>query len=227
MNAVLTEENSLMEKIMREYGAMIRGAVYRASGGLPCADDIISEVYFAVLLTLRKLGAGWTPPRSFIFAVIRNKVNDFLRQKYRDKYGVEEVKKRLGEQESEREEVISKVHSLTHCEFQAFRLLGLGMTNQEIAEGLHVSLHTVRSHVKKVYVKCGVRDRGKLTLIAHQVCHLGLLGKTERNPDLSVRDPGEYLRRGSHFRQPLRARESGACRKHKVSIGPARGWDVQ
>ena len=170
MKDILTEHNSLMEKIIQDYGGLIKSAVAKAACGQPWGDDVISEVYFAVLLTVRKFGAGWTPPRSFIFTVVRNKVNDFLRQKYRDGRQVEEMKRHLQEQKSHKEEVISRIDCLTASEFKVFRLLGLGMTNSEIAESLHISLFTVRSHIKKIHAKCGVQDRAKLTLIAHQVC---------------------------------------------------------
>jgi RNA polymerase sigma factor (sigma-70 family) len=171
MKSILEEQNSLMERILRDYGSLIRGAVHRATQGLSCSDDVLSEVYFAVLLTVRKLGTGWTPPRSFIFSVVRNKVNDFLRHKYRENRGVEEMKKRLAQQAAQKEEVISKIDSLSSSEFRVFRLLGMGMTNGEIAESLCISLYTVRSHMKKVHAKCGIRDRSKLTLLAHLVCH--------------------------------------------------------
>jgi RNA polymerase sigma factor (sigma-70 family) len=166
----LTEQNSLLEKIVRDYGDLIKGAVHKATRGHPGGDDIISEVYFAVLLTLRKLGTGWTPPRSFVYSVVRNKVNDFLRLKYRDKGGIADMKKLLEEQASQKEEVVSRIHCLTASEFRVFRLLGLGMSNGEIAAGLNVSLSTIRSHLKKIHAKCGLKDRAKLTLIAHQVC---------------------------------------------------------
>ena len=195
MNNVLAEQNSLMEKIMRDYGSLIKGAVYKAMCGQPCSDDIVSEVYFAVLLTVRKFGTGWTPPRSFIFTVVRNKVNDFLRKKYREKNGIEEIKKHLEEQTSQKEEVVSRIHCLTFCEFRVFRMLGMGMTNSEIAQSLHVSQHTIRSHVKKIHAKCAVIDRAKLTLIAHQVCFRAQL----ENPE------GERA-----SQKPLRPRRRGA-----------------
>ena len=179
MSSSLAEQNSLMEKIMRDYGSLIKGAVHKDTRGELWGDDIVSEVYFAVLLTLRKFGTGWTPPRSFIFTVVRNKVNDFLRQKYREMHRIAEIKKHLEEQASQKEEVLSKIHCLTFSEFRVFRLLGVGMTNNEIAESLHISLFTVRSHLKKIHAKCGVKDRVKLTLIAHQVCFREQLGNPE------------------------------------------------
>jgi RNA polymerase sigma factor (sigma-70 family) len=170
MSNTLAEQNSLMERIMRDYGSLIKGAVFKAAGGKFCGEDILSEVYFAVLLTVRKFGTGWTPPRSFIFTIVKNKVNDFLRQKYREMNRIQEIKKHLEEQASQKEEVLSRIHCLSFSEFRVFRLLGVGMTNNEIAENLHISLFTVRSHLKKIHAKCGVKDRVKLTLIAHQVC---------------------------------------------------------
>jgi RNA polymerase sigma factor (sigma-70 family) len=211
MNDVLAEQNSLMEKIVRDYGSLIKGAVHKAVCGRACSDDIISEVYFAVLLTVRKFGTGWTPPRSFIFMVVKNKVNDFLRQKYRQKNRIEEIRKHLEEQASQKEEVVSKIHCLTFSEFRVFRLLGMGMTNSEIAQSLHVSLYTIRSHVKKIHAKCGVRDRAKLTLIAHLVCFREQL----ENPE------GERA-----FRKPPRPRHRGAQsrseRRHPELWGPDR-----
>jgi RNA polymerase sigma factor (sigma-70 family) len=201
MNNTLAEQNSLMEKIMKDYGSLIRGAVYKATRGEFCGDDIISEVYFAVLLTVRKFGTGWTPPRSFIFTVVKNKVNDFLRQKYREMNRIREIKKHLEEQAFQREEVIARIHCLSFSEFRIFRLLGVGMTNNEIAENLHISLFTVRSHLKKVHAKCGVKDRVKLTLIAHQVCFRGQLEKTEEER-ASQKSP--RLRRRSAQRLPER-----------------------
>jgi RNA polymerase sigma factor (sigma-70 family) len=173
MKDTLTEQNSLLEKIVRDYGRLIRSAVRKAARGLPCGDDIISEVYFAVLLTMRKFGTGWTPPRSFIFTVVKNKVNDFLRQRYRESNGLEGMKEYLATQAAQKKEVVSRIHCLTASEFRVFRLLGLGMTNNEIAAGLHISLDTVRSHLKKIHAKCGIKDRSKLTLIAHLVCYRG------------------------------------------------------
>ena len=218
MNPVLMKQNSQMEKILREHGAMIRGAVYKAVGGQPCAEDIMSEVHFAVFMTLRKLGDGWKPPRSFIFAIVRNKVADFLRQKYRDKNGLEEIKKRQVQQTSQREEIMAHVHTLTHCEFKVFRLLGLGLTNAEIAESLFISPLTVRSHMKKIHAKCGIKERTKLALTAYQACY-------RESPEagderLEPRpDAGTYVMRGIFPAPPLGARDSRGGRLYQLPVG--------
>jgi RNA polymerase sigma factor (sigma-70 family) len=196
MNDVLTKHNSLMEKIIREHGPMIRGAVNKALGGLSCVEDVISEVHFAVFMTLRKLGDGWTPPRSFVSTVVKNKVNDFLWQKYWDSNDIEEFKKRQTEQTLQREEVMANIHTLTQCEFKVFRLLGLGLTNQEIAESLFISPLTVRTHVKRIHSKCGIKGRAKLALTAYQSCYRDLTDSVDVNPGMSIHEPGACLRQG-------------------------------
>jgi len=38
-------------------------------------------------------------------------------------------------------------------------LLAGGMTNDEIAEELYISSHTVKNHISKIYFKIGVTNR--------------------------------------------------------------------
>ena len=47
-------------------------------------------------------------------------------------------------------------------------LIARGLSNAEIAEELHVGLETVRSHVKHVYTKAGVRDRAQAVIAAYE-----------------------------------------------------------
>lgn len=192
MTDVLAKQNSLMEKILREHGALIRGAVHKALGGSPATDDVMSEVHFAVFLSMKQLGADWNPPRSFLYAVIRNKINDFLRQKYRDRNGFEELKRRQAEQAGQREEVLARLHTLSHSEFRVFRRLGLGLTNQEIAENLHISILTVRSHMKKIHAKCGVKERTRLALTAYQACYQELTMGENDNRQMPDFGPAAY-----------------------------------
>jgi RNA polymerase sigma factor (sigma-70 family) len=196
MSTVLIKHNALMVRIVREYGAMIRGDVDKALGGLPCADDVISEVHFAVFMTLRKLGDGWTPPRSFVSKVVRNHVNDLLWQKRWDRNDLEEIKKRQTEQAIQREDMIAQVHTLTPAEFKVFRLLGLGLTNQEIADSLYISPLTVRTHVKKLHAKCNIKGRAKLALTAYQVCYRELPESMDEGPGAGDHDSGGYMQHG-------------------------------
>jgi len=193
MNAILMKHNSLMERIVREYGAMIRAAVQKSLDGLAGVEDLVGEIHFAVFMTLRKLGEGWTPPRSFVSTVVRNKVNELLWQKHWDKDDVNRIKKYRAEQTLRREEAMAHIHTLTPGEFKVFRLLGLGLTNQEIAESLYISPLTVRTHVKRIHSKCVIQGRAKLALAAYQACHR----EHAEGPDaagLASHGPGGYLK---------------------------------
>jgi len=194
MSTILIKHNSLMAKIVREYGPMIRGEVDKALGGLPCAEDVISEVHFAVFMTLRKLGDGWTPSRSFVSKVVANHLSDFLWQHRWDGKGLEEIKKRQAEQAVQREDMIAQVHTLTPAEFKVFRLLGLGLTNQEIADSLFISPLTVRTHVKRLHAKCDIKGRAKLALTAYQVCYRELPESSDERLGTRDHSSGGYLR---------------------------------
>jgi len=193
MNAVLKKHNSLMEWIVREYGPMIRGAVEKALRGLPGAEDVISEIHFAVFTTLRKLGDGWVPPRSFVSQVVDNQLNDLLWQRCWDRDDLEAFKKRQAEQALQREEMIAHVHTLTQAEFKVFRLLGLGLTNQEIADNLFISPLTVRTHVKRLHAKCDIKGRTRLALIAYQLCRQEPREGLGAGPAAADRDPAGHL----------------------------------
>ena len=47
-------------------------------------------------------------------------------------------------------------------------LIGEGLNNAEIAERLVVSPATARTHVSRVMIKLGARDRAQLVVIAYQ-----------------------------------------------------------
>jgi RNA polymerase sigma factor (sigma-70 family) len=194
MNPILMKHNSLMERIVREYGGMIRSAVQKSLGLMAPTEDLIGEIHFAVFMTLRKLGEGWTPPRSFIATIVKNKVNELLWQKHWDEDDLAKVRKRRAEQTVRREEAMAHIHTLTQGEFKVFRLLGLGLTNQEIAETLYISPLTVRTHVKRIHSKCGIEGRAKLALAAYQACYRDSSDALDEGPGLAAHDPGGYLK---------------------------------
>jgi LuxR family maltose regulon positive regulatory protein len=57
-------------------------------------------------------------------------------------------------------------------ELEVLQLLADGLTNQEIAQALHVSINTIKTHLKNVYGKLGVHNRREATARAKK---LGLL----------------------------------------------------
>jgi len=68
---------------------------------------------------------------------------------------------------------VASVEPLSERERTVLRLLVAGATNKEIARELDVSVNTVKTHVRNVYAKLGVRNRGRLAAVTHE---LGLLG---------------------------------------------------
>ena len=57
---------------------------------------------------------------------------------------------------------------LTDREHDVLRLIAGGATNAEIADALHVSGGTVKSHVGSIFSKLGVRDRAAAIVYAYQ-----------------------------------------------------------
>lgn len=57
---------------------------------------------------------------------------------------------------------------LTEREREVLRLVGAGMSNDDIARHLVVSLHTAKTHVKRAMVKLGAHDRAQLVVVAYE-----------------------------------------------------------
>jgi DNA-binding NarL/FixJ family response regulator len=62
----------------------------------------------------------------------------------------------------------ARAAELTDREHDVLRLIAAGATNAEIADSLHVSSGTVKSHVGSIFTKLGVRDRAAAIVYAYQ-----------------------------------------------------------
>ena len=68
----------------------------------------------------------------------------------------------------ESEEGAAATPGLTRRELEIVRLIGEGLTNDEIAERLDISEKTVRNYLTVVFEKTGVRDRLHLAIYAYR-----------------------------------------------------------
>ena len=59
-------------------------------------------------------------------------------------------------------ETLQDKYALSEREFEVIELLVQGLTNQNISDRLHISVNTVKSHVKRIYKKLGVTNRLQL-----------------------------------------------------------------
>jgi DNA-binding NarL/FixJ family response regulator len=66
---------------------------------------------------------------------------------------------------------------LTRREREIVRHVALGLRNAEVAERLHVTEGTVKTHLNNIFQKLGLRDRVELALYA---VRMGIIGANER-----------------------------------------------
>lgn len=64
--------------------------------------------------------------------------------------------------------------ALTQREIDVLALIGAGRSNTEIASELFISMATVKSHVRHILAKLGLRDRPQAVVLAHES---GLVGR--------------------------------------------------
>jgi DNA-binding NarL/FixJ family response regulator len=61
-----------------------------------------------------------------------------------------------------------KLTGITDREREVLRLVGLGMSNAEIAASLYITVGTAKTHVARLLAKLGARDRVQLVITAYQ-----------------------------------------------------------
>jgi DNA-binding NarL/FixJ family response regulator len=70
------------------------------------------------------------------------------------------------ERESLTPPIMAESASLTVREREIISLLGEGLSNRDIAERLHIAIHTVKSHVHNVLEKLSLRSRLEVVALA-------------------------------------------------------------
>jgi DNA-binding NarL/FixJ family response regulator len=82
------------------------------------------------------------------------------------------ITRRLVERHARRDAAHALVHSkvagLTPRELEVLRLVARGLNNRELAERLHLSEATVKTHVNHILTKLGLRDRIQAVVLAYE-----------------------------------------------------------
>jgi len=63
---------------------------------------------------------------------------------------------------------IREITGITDREREVLRLVGLGMSNAEIAAALYITVGTAKTHVARLLAKLGARDRVQLVITAYE-----------------------------------------------------------
>lgn len=71
---------------------------------------------------------------------------------------------------------------LTERELEVLETVARGSTNEEIAEALHISLSTVKTHVASLMDKLGARNRVEVAIWAYESGHVRPGSATSRGP---------------------------------------------
>ena len=160
--------DELLTRVKTEYGDMIRGALCNS---LPSTDvdDVEATIYASLWISLKQF-RGQSSLKSFIYPIVRRRIADYFKSRYRGQRDIDVAKVRLVEmmKEPSVEKDSELFMTLTAAELNVFRCLSIGMTNPEIAKALFISVYTVRTHVKSLYKKTGMPNRWALILLARR-----------------------------------------------------------
>lgn len=155
------------EEVQAEFSPLVRGAV-RQRVAETDAPDVEAEVWVSVFMALRHFD-GRSSVKTFIYPIVRRRIADYYRARYRNGRLLQEARARVLEvPTAPAEEDEPSTVMPTPGELRVLRALARGQGNDDIARELCLSKDTVRSHIKSLYRKLKLRNRGELVIFAHR-----------------------------------------------------------
>ena len=115
------------------------------------------------------------PMAKLLFEALKREISPFYIRMLLDAFPLEEPDRRLPVQSQNSE--IEWIEPLSERELEVLQCIADGLTNQETAEKLFLSLNTVKAHTRNIYGKIGVNSRTQAIARARA---LGLLLSTKK-----------------------------------------------
>jgi DNA-binding CsgD family transcriptional regulator len=116
------------------------------------------------------------------------------------------------------------VESLTEREVEVLELVAAGMSNDEIAGALFLSVNTVKTHLKNVYGKLGVASRTQAVARAQELGIIGIGVLVRADPKSRARPPERRAGPPCPARRRVGPRSSHRRARHRRArdVGPTR-----
>ena len=130
----------------------VYGALRAGASGFLVKDMALEDI----LTAIRVVAAG---EAMIAPGVTRRLIGQFAGQQRSGQQG-------SGQQGSEHKP--RELSGITDREREVLRLVGLGMSNAEIAAALYITVGTVKTHMARLLAKLGARDRVQLVITAYE-----------------------------------------------------------
>lgn len=154
-------------RMSRVDGITATERLVHAGGGAQVLVLTTFDADAEVLGALRAGAAGFllkdTPPREIVGAIERVAAGEPVMSPSVTRRVMELVAGGAADRERAR----SSLAQLSEREREVVGAVGDGLTNAEIAEGLHMSVATVKAHVSHILTKLDLSNRTQIALLAH------------------------------------------------------------
>ena len=134
---------------------------FRCGATSYCLKDTAPEALLEIVRSTAN-GACWIDPK-----IARVVIHQSMTQSAEPSVGdASEYDKRRGESDEANDDIDDSYVPLTARETDVLRLIVAGKNNTEITESLCLSMNTIKTHIKNLYLKLGVDDRTAAALKA-------------------------------------------------------------